>query len=61
MVMHMNGEKLKKRDYTTVSIPLSLMERVDEAVKSRKYAYQNRSDFILDAIRKRLRELGLLE
>jgi metal-responsive CopG/Arc/MetJ family transcriptional regulator len=37
------------------------MKRVDDVVESEKYGYQNRADFILDAIRKRLRELGLLE
>lgn len=49
--------KWKPRNYTTVSIPLTLMERVDVALK--KGGYKNRSDFILDAIRKRLRELGI--
>ena len=51
----------KKRTYTTVSIPLSLMERIDEVITSGKHGYRNRSDFILDATRKRLRELGFLE
>ena len=51
----------KPRDYTTVSIPMSLAKRIDDVVQSGKYGYQNRSDFILEAIRKRLRELGLLE
>ncbi len=51
----------KQRNYTTVSIPNSLMARVDDVVKNEKYGYQNRSDFINEAIRKRLRELGLLE
>jgi len=53
--------KEKKREYTTVSVPNSLMKRVDEALGSGKFGYQNRSDLILEAIRRRLRELGLLE
>jgi len=51
----------KESKYTTVSIPTILIRRIDEVVASGKYGYQNRTDFILEAIRKRLRELGLLE
>ena len=54
-------EQKKKRNYTTVSIPLSLMRKIGEVVKSEKYGYRNNSDFVLDALRKRLRELNVLE
>jgi len=55
-------EKVQKRQkYTTVFIPISLMERVKEVVENGKYGYQNNADFVLDSIRKRLRELGALE
>ena len=47
------------RDYTTFSIPTGLMKRVDEVVKTGDY--KNKTDFILEAIRDRLRELGALE
>jgi metal-responsive CopG/Arc/MetJ family transcriptional regulator len=53
-------EKTKKeRDYTTVSVPNSLINRVDEVVKNEKYGYPNRSDFILEAVRKRLRDKSI--
>ncbi|MCL1977296.1 MAG: ribbon-helix-helix domain-containing protein [Candidatus Bathyarchaeota archaeon] len=45
----------KTRDYTTVSIPLDLMNKIDNALK--KGGYQNRSDFVRDAIRDRLKGL----
>ena len=47
--------------YTTVSIPKHLMKKVEAVVTSGAHGYQNKSDFVLDAIRKRLRELGVLE
>ena len=50
----------RERDYTTVSIPWALMDRVDAVVESKKHGYRSRSDFILDALRKRLRELDYL-
>ncbi len=54
-------KKSKKNIYTSVSIPITLAQRIDDVVESGKYGYQNRADFVLEAIRKRLRELGLLE
>ena len=39
-----------KRDYTTMSIPLSLAERIDRVLK--KEGYQSRSDFVRDAVRR---------
>jgi len=59
--MEMAESKRSKRDYTTVSIPMNLIQRIDDAVKSDRFGYQNRSDLILEAIRTRLRELGMLE
>ena len=47
----------KKRNYTTVSIPLALMKRVDHIIE--EMGYRNRSDFILEAIRRRLDELKI--
>lgn len=50
----------KPRPYTTVSIPKGLAERVDNLIKSSR-EYQNKGDFILEAVRKRLDELGVPE
>jgi metal-responsive CopG/Arc/MetJ family transcriptional regulator len=54
MYMEDAGEK-RKRNYTTVSIPLALMKRIDQLLE--KEGYRNRSDFILESIRRRLDEL----
>jgi metal-responsive CopG/Arc/MetJ family transcriptional regulator len=53
--------RTKTRRFTTTAIPDSLMARIDAIITADKYGYQNRNDFILDAVRKRLRELGYLE
>jgi metal-responsive CopG/Arc/MetJ family transcriptional regulator len=44
--------------WTYVNIPSELMERIDAAVNSQKFGYRSRSDFVIDAIRTRLREIG---
>ncbi len=51
----------KRRDYTTVSVPLALMDKIDSVIESRNHGYASRTDFIYDAIRARLRELGIME
>ena len=54
-------EKERVVNYTTVTVPKQLMARVDAVIASEKYGYQNRSDFILEAIREKLRKIGYLE
>ena len=48
----------KQSTHITVSISRKLIERIDEVIESGKTTYTTRSDFIKDALRKRLRELG---
>jgi len=50
----------RKRNYTTISVPLVLMNRVDKVVEDGKHGYVSRTDFIYDAIRRRLSELDYL-
>jgi metal-responsive CopG/Arc/MetJ family transcriptional regulator len=57
----MTRKKEEPLEYTTISVPTTLMEKVDEIIKSGKYGYKNRPDFVLEAMRKRMRELGYLE
>lgn len=46
------------KGYTSVSISNKLLNLIDEIIESEKTSYRTRSDFIKDAIRIRLRELG---
>lgn len=47
-------EGKEERDYTTVSIPLTLAEKIDKVLG--KGGYRNRTDFVCDAIRRLLEE-----
>ena len=51
----------KPSEYIGVSIPAGLIKLVDEIVSSEKYGYASRADFVCDAVRKRLGELGYLK
>jgi len=46
---------MEERNYTTVSIPKDLAERVDAVLQ--KGGYTNRPDFVRDAVRKALEEI----
>jgi len=52
----MGSRMAEERDYTTVSIPIDLAIKIDQVVK--KGGYQNRADFVRDAIRRLLEEKG---
>jgi len=54
--MKMNEEK---RDYTTFSVPNSLVEKITVEFLE-KGGYRNKTDFIMDAIRKSLQDKGAL-
>lgn len=43
------------RDWTTVSIPVDLAEKIDKIAKEK--GYNNRADFVRDAIRRLLEDL----
>lgn len=50
---------MPRKGYSSVSIADELLEKIDEILKKKTTTYRTRSDFIKDAIRMRLRDLGL--
>ena len=46
--------------WTTVRIPQELVDLVKQVVDEGRYGYTSVADFVVDAVRKRLRELGYL-
>lgn len=46
--------------YRTVSLPETLIKKIQECVNSGEHGYRNIPDFVTDAVRKRLRELDYL-
>lgn len=43
-----------ERDYSSVSIPKVLLEKIEELIKEGKCTYTSRSEFIKTAIREKL-------
>jgi metal-responsive CopG/Arc/MetJ family transcriptional regulator len=46
----------KSDNYTTVRLPKELIQEIDEIIKRKIRGYRSRSEFIKEAIRKRLDE-----
>jgi predicted DNA-binding protein len=47
----------KSDNYSTVRLPKELMQEIDEIIKAKIRGYKSRSEFIKEAIRKRLDEV----
>jgi metal-responsive CopG/Arc/MetJ family transcriptional regulator len=43
---------------TYCGIPTEIMKLVDQVIESRKYGYMSRNQFVNEAVKMRLRELG---
>ncbi len=56
----MDDSKSKKR-YHTVNVPMHLADKVKEVIDSDKHGYTNVPDFIKEATRRYLRELGYIQ
>lgn len=50
-------QKMPRINYRNVSIPLTLIDQVDEIVKSKLLGYSSRSELVKDALRDKLREI----
>jgi len=52
---------LKKRiRYTTVHLPVELLQMVDNVIEEGKYGYSSRAEFVKDAIRRYLEWHGYI-
>jgi Arc/MetJ-type ribon-helix-helix transcriptional regulator len=52
---------MTREGYTSVSISNAIIEIIDKLVNSGDETYRTRSDFIKDALRLRLRDLGYIK
>ncbi|MCG3254718.1 MAG: CopG family transcriptional regulator [Candidatus Heimdallarchaeota archaeon] len=48
---------MSKQEYVTFRIPKSLIDSVEELIKESELGYRNRSEFVIESVRLRLREL----
>ena len=46
-------------DYITVSLPASMIKKIDEVIKNAELGYKSRPEFVKDAVRRRFGELGI--
>jgi Arc/MetJ-type ribon-helix-helix transcriptional regulator len=45
-------------DWVTVALPIEIVAKIDELIKAKKYGFRSRGDFVLEAVKMRLKELG---
>ncbi len=57
--MYRNNEG--KKMYDTIKLPHSLIESVEKAISESKMGYRNRSEFIIEAVREKIRSIALEE
>jgi len=55
------GMGKKKPPHRTVKIPIELYNRVDIIVSQHMFGYRNQNEFMKDAVRRYLIELGIFE
>ena len=51
----------RREEWTYINLPKELGAKIDELVDARKHGYRSRSDFVADAVRRRLDELKALK
>jgi len=44
--------------WANISLPEEIAKRIDEVVRSNKYGFRSRADFVLEAVKMRLKEFG---
>lgn len=49
------------KDYVTIKIRKELAEVIDEVIRDGKYGYRSRAEFVAEAVRDKLRQLGYLK
>jgi len=52
---------MPEKDYVTVKLPRELAEYIDVVIKERKFGYRSRAEFVAEAVREKLRQLGYLK
>lgn len=51
----------RRGDYVTVKLPRELAEYIDIIIRSRRYGYRSRAEFVAEAVREKLRQLGFFK
>ena len=54
-------EMRSPKNYVKVNLPKYLADVIDTLVKEGRYGYKSRDEFVADAVRRRLEQLGYLK
>lgn len=49
---------MPRKGYSTIALPIILLDKVEEIVKNKKYTYISRPEFIKEAIRDKLKDMN---
>lgn len=52
---------MARKGWVTVAIPEELAKVIDEVVQNKVFGYKSRQEFVIDAVRRRLEQLGYLK
>ncbi|MFQ5951732.1 MAG: ribbon-helix-helix domain-containing protein [Candidatus Geothermarchaeales archaeon] len=55
------SSRMPRKGYSAVSLPEDLLERVRQVIESERGGYSSIAEFVKEAIRLRLKELGFKE
>ena len=48
----------RRDDWVTIALPKEIVDRIDAVVESKKFGFRSRADFVLEAVKMKLREFG---
>lgn len=48
---------LTTKGHTSISVPKDLVERIERIIEGGKHGYRSKSEFVTDAVRRRIEEL----
>ena len=48
----------KEKGWITIALPIEIVKLVDQVILSNRYGFRSRTDFVLEAVKIRLRDMG---
>ena len=48
----------RRQDWVTIALPKEIVDRIDAVIESRKFGFRSRADFVLEAVKMKLKEFG---
>lgn len=48
----------KRKEWVYVGLPAEIVKLIDEVITAKKWGFRSRNEFVLEAVKMRLKELG---